>query len=170
MNPSVCSPNITVMNAMSIGRMLVFIASLSLLGRQYLNQKKKNIHKENVYLSTEVSSNICYLKCMAMGVYTRRGQGGAGTVPHQNFANVTIRAKIGRNSGRIRANIRATFFVFCCCLLVKILLSGILGACMYPYADTGIEYRKFWSRKKKVHELSSTPSSARLSGLARIRA
>ena len=33
------------------------------------------------------------------------------------------------------------------------MLSGILGACMYPYADTGIEAGKIGARKK-VHEFS----------------
>ena len=60
------------------------------------------------------------------------GGGGRGALcppppPPIFFANVNNQAEFGQNSGIFRAF-----------LLVKIMLSGILGACMYPYADTEV--------------------------------
>ena len=85
-----------------------------------------------------------------------------GTVPPPpppNFANAKIRAEFEYNSGKYAGDI---FFSFQNML-------GILGVCIYPYANTGIEDRKFWAHENKC---TSTPPSrsTRFSGLARILA
>ena len=69
------------------------------------------------------------------------GGGGVGTVPpppkkKYKFANVKIGAK---NWAKFRQNSDIIWATFCFYLLKsQNLLSGILGACMQPYGDTGI--------------------------------
>ena len=104
---------------------------------------------------------------------TRRGRegGGGGRLcppPPQKkkIVNVKIRAKLGQNLfGYNLGKYSGDFLLLLPC---QNMLSGILGACMYPYADTGIEDRKFWGARKCSPP--PPPPSARFSGLARIRA
>ena len=67
------------------------------------------------------------------------------------------RAKFEQNSGIIRENIRATYFLLLLLLACQNMLSEILGACMYPFADTGIEDRIFLAREKSVLNMLSEP-------------
>ena len=70
------------------------------------------------------------------------GGGKGGTVPPPQFCQCKNSGKKWEKIGQILGKYSGDpffFFFFFYCLLVNIMLSGILGACMYPYADTGLE-------------------------------